>query len=415
MPHDLLTIDGEFPTPQELSETRRVQIFRLPRGARSVEFLEPVIGQLEEFQVPEGSRVRADFSVLERATSMHTLDLAGAHAAASVDLSTLPRLETFVAPPPRKGAHSVISALANPHLRHLEVHNLTESDLDLVRAELHTLHVWRSINGITGIPPTMPLRSLSALRLYRMPAFEFGWIARADAVEEIEVWRVGHLSGLGHLVERPRVRLVIFEDCPRVDDPALATQVNADQFVVVGSTTIDRDAVERAFPPPADDSEPLQSFWSFGPFGNAVAMDFVARIDHAETAEDVAAIVDAALVPVAIVDADRTTIRSALAAAAVVAAAVGAVFEEPVTMNGAYGTPLATSYHGPMRWGPGSWEPAPALVARALELVEQISDAPVDQPPASLVAGDSYAYRDVVEALASPRAALARARGEGQS
>ncbi len=407
----MLTVNGELPSAGELSGARTVEVLRLPRGERSIDFLAPVVGQIEEFRVPEGSRLRADFSVLEAAASLELLDLSGAWPAAEVGLSELPRLRTFMLPPPRQRGHYVASALANPHLRALEIQDLAEGDLDLVQAPLEQLHVWRSTTGITGVPASMPQRSLTSIQLYRMPAFDFGWIDRAVDLQKVEVWRVAHLRGLRHLVDRiHRLETVSFGDCPRVDGPELASQVNADHLSVIGRTNIDRDAVERAFPMLRRefDGEPLESFWSYGPFGNAVAMEVVGRVERAATPEEVSSIVDAALTRFELVSADPSTVRSSIAAAAVVAAAVGAVFEEPVTRNGAFGTPLETTYRGPSRWGQASWSPSRELLSRSHEVIAYVVRANDPDEWANLL-DDPYGCFWVNAALEGSRTALERA------
>ncbi|KAA1423340.1 hypothetical protein FE697_006915 [Mumia zhuanghuii] len=407
----MLTIRGELPSAEDLSEVRGVEVLTLPRGVRSLDFLAPVIRQLEVIEVPEGSKVRADFSVLEAADHLEVLDLAGAVPTAELDLAGLHRLQRFVLPSPRQSGHHVVSALANPHLRTLELQHATEHDLDLVRAPLERLHIWRASKGIAGMPASMPLGSLTAIQLYRMPEFDFGWIERAVDLKTLEVWRVGHLRGLRHLVDRAhRLEMVSFDDCPQVDEPELATQVDADRFLVMGRTNIDREAVDRAFPLPDDwfDGEPLESFWSFGPFGSAAAMEVVERVERAATPGDVAAIVDPALARIELVGAERDTVRASIAAAAVVAAALGAVFEEPPTLNGAFGTPLELTYTGPSRWGPGSWAPSRELITRAHRVIADVAEASDPEAWANLLEDPTDCF-DVIEALESSRTALERA------
>lgn len=401
-----LEINGDLPSDSDLSNAREIHLLRIPRGQRSLDFLAPVVGQLEGFRVPEGSRVRADFSVLADAVRAESLDLSGAVPSAEVDLSGLPRLRSFVLPPPQHRGHLVASALANPRLRALELQDLAQGDLSLVSAPLEHVRVWRSTAGITGVPASMPLGSLRSIHLFRMPAFDFAWIERAVALVEIEVWRVERLTGLRHLVERPRVSKVAFEDCPYVDEPELATHVNADRFWVIGETTIDRDAVDRTYPDlPRSEGEPLESFWSYGPFGNSVAMALVNRVEAATTSDEVSAIVDGALRPFALVDADRDTVRSSIAAAAVVAAAVGAVFDEPVTLHGALGTPLETTYRGPSRGGAVVWAPPEALIARASEVITSVVRANDPDMWANLLDDPDGCFY-VNEALESSQTAL---------
>lgn len=170
------------------------------RGECSIGFLEPVIDEVMALWLDTDGTL-TDLHLLERASNLRLLDITGRVGTVPIDLSSLPQLTVFRAPPrPALG-----SALRNPHVLQVALFGAMPKKALQIDAPLRALTIHAP--GASGSLPVLahPER-LEQVNVSSVRSFDAGYFMQFVNLRSLWMMHAKGVTNLQSFAELPRLR-----------------------------------------------------------------------------------------------------------------------------------------------------------------------------------------------------------------
>lgn len=249
----IAVFDGNIPTIDEMRLVCRkaleARLVNIPAQHRGLNFLLKLRPYVRKLGIADA--LVTDASVVAKLSDLRELDLE-VDQRVPVDLSTLPRLESFSG-----NLRNFESALVLPSLKHLYLRSVARGRLAPVEAPLRTLEMI-DVGALDRLPVLSHPLLLRSLSLQGVKSLSLRGISRLEKLKTLEIAECKNLRDVDELTSlRPKV--IYLEKVAHIDNPSLLLDLRARRVVVTG-----RNPFTSAF---RNDASRTSVEWSY--FGSA--------------------------------------------------------------------------------------------------------------------------------------------------
>lgn len=212
-----------------------VALSSMPRGERSLDFLEPLKDSLSYLVVTDWNC--SDLSVLEHFDKLTYLDIQRTVPCREVDLSGLTLLKEYAGP----GGPECRSVLSVASLESVYLDQSSDDDLLRIEGCIRELRLERA-SGHSSVPAVAGLRDLRSLWVTDADRFNMSTLAGMRDLEVVRIWDCQSLTGIAALAACPSLREVSIDGVGVLEDWAAVLSLDFPEVSLTDVKSLPADA-----------------------------------------------------------------------------------------------------------------------------------------------------------------------------